>query len=762
MDTGHDNPVSETPGSDQSGQAVADSSAAPGAGTAGPGNPQEREQAELALRASEARYRLALEATEAALAKAQALYRISSSQVAAETLDTLLQRVVEVVAEALPADRVNLFSMDSERRAVTGNYLGGPGGRDRAEIDYDEVMEGLGGWVMSHREATLSHGGVRDPRESDRVHERRTAFGHGPMMVAPILYGDRALGLIVAVNRPGDREFEQADLDLLSAMASQSAISIEDTAIREQLRAARDELEDRVAQRTAELRESEERYRRITETITDYMFTVTVRPGGDLETHHGPGSVAVTGYSAAEFAANPDLWLEMVVPEDREKALGQVSDVVGKGLAQPVEHQIVRKDGAVRLVRSTLVPQYAPAGALVAYDGLLQDVTERRLLEQQLAQAQKLQSIGQLAGGVAHDFNNLLTAILGNAELTLMDLPEGHPAREGVREIVQAAERAASLTRQLLSFARKQLIEPVPLDLSAVVAGSIQMLRRLLGEDVEIMAELDEGLDIVKADPGQVQQLLINLTVNARDAMPSGGRLVIETANLMVGEEYRAAHPEVTPGRYVTLTVTDTGTGMSDEVLSHLFEPFFTTKRQGEGTGLGLATCHGIVGASGGHIWVHSGLGVGTEVTILLPVAEGVDRPAGEPSVSLPPPTGTETVLVVEDDASVRRLAVLGLRSNGYAVLEASNATEALEIATTSALIDLLVSDVVMPGMRGPELAIRLREMRPAIRVLLVSGHAGTNEAFRDAEGRAIQLLPKPFTPVRLARKVRELLDSVE
>jgi CheY-like chemotaxis protein len=293
-----------------------------------------------------------------------------------------------------------------------------------------------------------------------------------------------------------------------------------------------------------------------------------------------------------------------------------------------------------------------------------------------------------------------------------------------------------------------------------VVAGSIEMLRRLLGEDVEIMAELDEGLAIVQADPGQVQQLLVNLTVNARDAMPDGGRLVIETANLEVGDDFGAAHPGVAPGRYVTLTVTDTGTGMSDDVLRHLFEPFFTTKRQGEGTGLGLATCHGIVEQSGGHIMVHSDLGVGTTMTILLPVAEGAQRPAGEPSVSMPPPTGTETVLVVEDDASVRRLAVLGLRANGYAVLEAANAAEALELAAGSASIDMLVSDVVMPGMRGPELATRLRKLRPGARLLLVSGHPETNEAFRDHEGRVIQLLPKPFTPEHLARKVRELLDT--
>jgi CheY-like chemotaxis protein len=309
-------------------------------------------------------------------------------------------------------------------------------------------------------------------------------------------------------------------------------------------------------------------------------------------------------------------------------------------------------------------------------------------------------------------------------------------------------------------FARKQMIDPVPLDLSAIVAGSLEMLRRLLGEDVEITADLDEGVDAVKADPGQVQQVLVNLIVNARDAMPEGGRLVIETGNLTAGDDYCTLHPEVIPGRYVSLTVTDTGTGMSEEFLGHLFEPFFTTKRQGEGTGLGLATCHGIVAQNGGHIWVHSDLRVGTEVTILLPVAEGVSRPSGEPGVSLPPSTGTETVLVVEDDPSVRRLAVLGLSANGYAVLEAGDAGEAVELAATAARIDLLVSDVVMPGMRGPELAVRLRQMRPEIRLLLVSGHAGTREAFRDNEGKVIQLLAKPFTPDRLAHKVREILDA--
>jgi signal transduction histidine kinase/CheY-like chemotaxis protein len=425
-----------------------------------------------------------------------------------------------------------------------------------------------------------------------------------------------------------------------------------------------------------------------------------------------------------------------------------------------IEHRIVRKDGAVRWVRTTPVPQYAPDGSLIGYDGLIQDVTERRALQDELSQAQKLQSIGRLAGGVAHDFNNQLTAILGNAELAMLGLEPGHPARPSIEEITKAAEGAARLTRQLLSFARRQMIEPVALDLSSVVENSLEMLRRLLGEDIQITAVLDDHLGIVEADPGQLQQVLVNLTVNARDAMPEGGHLVIETANEVIAEEYGSTRPEIAPGSYVTLSVTDTGTGMSEEVLSHLFEPFFTTKPQGSGTGLGLATCHGIVKQSGGHIWVHSELGQGTTVTILLPRGATRSGGADEPSRSRSPARGSETILVVEDEPSVRRLAVLGLRSNGYQVLEAANAAEALRVAATEHGIALVVSDVIMPGMRGPELASRLSKVRPKAKVVLTSGHADAPEAFRDADGRLIPFLAKPFTPDRLAHKVRAVLDG--
>jgi PAS domain S-box-containing protein len=298
--------------------------------------------------------------------------------------------------------------------------------------------------------------------------------------------------------------------------------------------------------------------------------------------------VAVTGYSPEEFDADPNLWLSMVVPEDQALVLEQAQEVESGLRMRQVEHRIVRKDGAVRWVRSTPVPQYAEDGRLVGYDGILQDITERRALQDELTHAQKMEGIGRLAGGVAHDFNNLLTAILGNAELAMLDLEPDHPALSSIQEITKAAEGAARLTRQLLSFARRQMIQPVALDLNEVVQGSLELLRRLLGEDVEITAALEPELALVEADPGQIQQLLVNLTVNARDAMPEGGQLIIETASEIVTDDYLSGRPEVARGRWISLSVTDTGQGMTPEVQAHLFEPFFTTKPQGTGLGLSI------------------------------------------------------------------------------------------------------------------------------------------------------------------------------
>jgi two-component system cell cycle sensor histidine kinase/response regulator CckA len=511
-------------------------------------------------------------------------------------------------------------------------------------------------------------------------------------------------------------------------------------------------------------RQAEERYRHIIETITDYVISVVVKDGVAVSTTHGPGCVAVTGYTSEELSHDALLWHEIVIPEDRRAVVDQSRRALSGERVAPLEHRIVRKDGALRWVRNTLVPRFDERGALVAYDSLIRDVTERRALQEQLLQAQKMEGIGRLAGGVAHDFNNLLTAILGYLEMARLelpaDVPADHPIRADLDEIGAAGERAASLTRQLLTFASKQIVAPVRLDLSALVADLLKMLRPLLGDNIAVETDLQPGVGTIEADPGQIQQLLVNLTVNAVDAMPNGGKLIIETATEYVTEAFAAAHPGANSGNFVRLSVTDTGCGMSAEVRAHLFEPFFTTKERGKGTGLGLATCHGIVHQIGGHIRVFSEPGTGTTFRIFLPHAEG---PAAVRSVTpiVPAPTGTETILVVEDEPVVLRLAVLGLRAQGYTVVEATDGAEALDIAgRIGAGLDLVVSDVVMPGIGGPELVKRLAGVSPGVRSLLVSGHAESSVLPAGLVDVGTAFLSKPFTPERLARKVREVLDG--
>jgi PAS domain S-box-containing protein len=707
-----------------------------------------------ALGASEARYRDALLATEAALAKARALYRVSTAQVAAESLETLLQRLVDVVAEALPAMRVNLFAIDMDKRRVTGNYSAGPVANRFTDIDFDELMEGLAGWVISHREATLSPGGVTDPRESPRVEARRRATGPGSMMVAPILYGDRAFGIVVASNRPEDREFDQADLDLLSAMASQSAISIEDAAMRDQLQAARHELEGRVAQRTAELRASEERYRRITETITDFVFTVRVEDGRAGHTAHGPGCVAVTGYSPGEMTKDPSLWLSVIVSEDREAFLDQTSRILAGEQAEPIEIRIVHKDGRVRWVRHTLVPQLGHDGSLVSYDGLIQDITESYLLQEQLAAAQKMEAIGRLAGGVAHDFNNLLTVIRGFAELHLTEHPPGDAGRSDVVEIERAAERAAQLTRGLLAFSRRADAHSAPLDLAAVVRDAGSLLVRLVGEDIVVHLDASTKVPSVLADRVQIEEVLLNLAANARDAMPGGGALSIAVKPIKLSKTFVRSHAGAQAGRHVMVEVSDTGVGMDEATRAHLFEPFFTTKPRGQGTGLGLASVYGIARQAGGYIDAENNPGGGSAFRLYLPALEGVaiEAPA-EPSVNRRHSGGTETILLVEDERAVRLFAQRALEEYGYNVLAVGDPGLALDAAIGNpGAFDALVTDVVMPSISGPALAERIATIRPDVPVLFMSGYeAGSLPA------GASRPLAKPFTAFDLADAVGAL-----
>jgi nitrogen-specific signal transduction histidine kinase/CheY-like chemotaxis protein len=390
------------------------------------------------------------------------------------------------------------------------------------------------------------------------------------------------------------------------------------------------------------------------------------------------------------------------------------------------------------------------------------DVTEQRALETQLRQAQKIEAVGQLAGGVAHDFNNLLTAILGYTALVLDDLPADSPVCDDVREIQKAGERAAALTAQLLAFSRRTLLEPRVIDLNALIRNTQSLLKRLLGEDVMLTSNLAPDLSAVSADDGQIDQMIVNLAVNARDAMPSGGHLSIDTANVMLDHAFVAEHPGATVGPHVMIAVTDTGIGMDDVVKARLFEPFYTTKGPGKGTGLGLAMVFGIVKQSGGSIWVDSQLGVGSTFTVYLPAT---DEPLSHEESPRPatPSLGTETILVVEDQDEVRRLVREVLGRSGYTVIVASDPHEALSLlANPASPISLLLTDVVMPNMSGRELARICHAQYPAIRVLYMSGY--TDDAV-GAEGLlepGLALIQKPFAGPVLLQRVRAVLDSVD
>ncbi len=427
-----------------------------------------------------------------------------------------------------------------------------------------------------------------------------------------------------------------------------------------------------------------------------------------------------------------------------------------EGVETPREREFVRKDGSrvTALVGGSRVK--GSDDTIVAF---VLDLSERRRLEEQLRQSQRMEIVGRLAGGVAHDFNNLLTPILGYCDLLLARLPDDAPMREDLSEIRRSADRAATLTRQLLAFSRKQVLQPKVVDLNGHIGDAAKLLRRVIGEDIQLSLSLAPGLRRVKVDPGQMDQVLLNLAVNARDAMPGGGTLTIATGNVEVDAEAAERHAEVEAGPHVMVTVSDTGTGMTKEVQARLFEPFFTTKEVGKGTGLGLATVHGIVRQSRGHIWVYSEVGRGTTFKIYLPEEQrATDEQRGPASESVPA-KGTETLLLVEDDDTVRGFAARVLRGAGYTVLEARSGEGALrESKGHAGGIDLLLTDVVMPGMSGREVARQLGASRPRTRVLYMSGYTEDAIGLHGVLDEGTLLLEKPFTPAVLLGKVREAL----
>jgi PAS domain S-box-containing protein len=566
-------------------------------------------------------------------------------------------------------------------------------------------------------------------------------------------------------------EEQAVELELQTTQLQEQAVELEERvqeaqALAEQLEASNEELSRSIAaaeRARDEAQTAEERYRSLVDGLP--VGVVLMTEAGIQAAN--PSAERILGLTADQMQGRSSMdprW--RTIHEDGSPFPGEDHPVViSMRTGEPRSNVVMgvhRPDGTVAwieinsraLVRPGESQPYAAVASFV-------DLTDRRQLESQLLQSQKMEAVGQLAGGVAHDFNNMLTVIGGYSAILLETLDAADANRADVEEIKRAADRAAGLTRQLLAFSRKQVMQPRVLELNTeIIAGLEKMLRRLIGEDIELVTTLGERLGLVSADPGQIEQVIVNLAVNARDAMPEGGRLVIETANVDLGADHAGRHIGVKPGRYVMVAVSDTGCGMSRETMARMFEPFFTTKDKGKGTGLGLSTVYGIVKQSGGDIWVYSEPGQGTSLKVYLPRVEY------ETEIVLPTPApsdhaGSETVLLVEDDETLCVLARRILEARGYMVLEARNGEEALTLCERhEGRIDLVATDVVMPGMNGGMLVERLAAKRPALRVLFMSGYTDDDILRRGIVDPRMAFLPKPFTPETLATKVREVLDG--
>ena len=505
-------------------------------------------------------------------------------------------------------------------------------------------------------------------------------------------------------------------------------------------------------QQLVEQIKSEERFRKAFNANPEPMTIATISDGRYIDVNES--FLRVTGYRREEVIGRTALEIKFWErPEDRAKFIESLKK---RGSVRNLEITFLTKSGERRTgLNSAEIIEVTGKDCVIA---IFKDVTEQKILEKQLRQAQKMEAIGQLTGGIAHDFNNLLSVILGYSEALEEQLPENGPLQKKCRQIRKAGQSAASLTRQLLAFSRQQVLEPKVMDLNAVVLDTEKMLRRLIGADIDLSTALDPSLGSIKADEGQIEQIIINLVVNARDAMPQGGRLTIETTNVDLGEDYARVHPPLQPGAYVVLSVSDTGIGMDAKTQARIFDPFFTTKELGRGTGLGLSTVYGVVRQSGGHIWVYSELDQGTTFKIYLPRLEEsprVERPNGGLAKGV---RGTETILLVEDNEALRELTRCLLAESGYTVLEAETPEKAIQIARQhGGPIHLLLTDVVMPGINGRVLVEKLAPIRPGLKVVYMSGYTGfTHRGLLDSEA---VLLQKPITREALLSKIHGVLS---
>jgi two-component system cell cycle sensor histidine kinase/response regulator CckA len=642
-----------------------------------------------------------------------------------------LQRCCEALVRHLDVAFARIWTLNDaeamlELQASAGLYTHIDGAHGRVPVGKYKI-----GLIAAEQRPHITNTVIGDPRVGDQEWAKRE--GMVSFAGFPLLVQDRLVGVMAMfARRPLTGFVHQA----LAAVADGIAVGIE-------------------RKRAVEaLARSETTYRSLVEASPFGIFR-SAADGRLIAVN--PALVSILGYDSEAELLEQNMATDFYVdPAERARLL----DAVLKSGSLTAESVWRRKDAKPITVRQTGRVVCDAQGEVEYFNVLVEDITERKLLEAQFRQAQKMEAVGRLAGGIAHDFNNLLTAIIGYTDLALAELREGDPMRQDMEEILRAAHRAAGLTHQLLAFSRQQVLAPRVLDLNEVVQSVDNMLRRLLGEDIELQSMPAPALGHVKADPGQLEQVIVNLAVNARDAMPTGGKLTIETADVEMSETLGRDITTVPAGRYVMLAITDSGTGMEEETKARIFEPFFTTKEQGKGTGLGLATVYGIVKQSGGFIWVYSEPGHGTTFKIYLPRVEGAADALAPPVGTAEVPRGTETVLIVEDEAAVRALAKTGLTRKGYRVLEAANGGEALLLCEAEqAPIHLLVTDVVMPGLGGADLAQRLAPLRPDMKVLFISGYTDQGAARHGTIHPGAAYLEKPFSLDALARKVREVLD---
>ena len=552
----------------------------------------------------------------------------------------------------------------------------------------------------------------------------------------PLKTPTATIGVLVVQHYQNENAYDQRDLEFLDSVGGHIALAIERRRAEE------------------ELRKNESMLRLLFEHNPLPTWLCEIDTLKFLRVNQA--AVRLYGYTAEEFE---NMTLLEIRPESQREKLRSYFKELEKEAEDHGFWLHQAKDGRtfeVEIISHELTYAGKRVRLVVA-----QDISERRLLEGQLRQAQKMEAVGRLAGGVAHDFNNLLMVIKGHTELLLNVLEPSEPNTRKIEQIDHAADRAAALTRQLLAFIRLQVLQPQVINVNSILEEMGKLLPRLIGEDIELAIRTDKELGRIRADAGQMEQVIMNLAVNARDAMPNGGKLVIETANMELDHRYTLSHPFMKPGTYIQLVVTDSGIGMDAETQSHIFEPFFTTKEKGKGTGLGLATVYGIVKQSGGFIWVYSELGKGTSFKIYLPRVDQAEDQAGVPKIIGDLPMGTETVLLTEDEQDVREITRDFLESGGYRVIEAKDGAEAIALAAQHrGKIQLLVTDMVMPGMTGQELAAGLQSEVPGLCVIFMSGysaHAGTEKANADS---SVRFLTKPFSRAAILRAAREVLHG--